>query len=60
MHKDHWICTKGSSISSYFIIPTKAVHTLFNWFKAEVTENDVKAMNYIESLKQPMKLAKSI
>ena len=55
--KDHWICTKGTSTSSYFSNPKKVVHTLFNWFKANVTDSEVKAIKYIKSLKQPMDLA---
>ena len=58
--KDNCICTKGTSISSYFSNPKKAVHTLFNWFKADVKDSDLNAINYIESFKQPMELAESI
>ena len=49
--EDHWICTKGAGTSSYFSNPKKAVHTLFNWFKADVTDSDLNAIKYIDSLK---------
>ena len=58
--EDHWICTKGTGTSSYFSNPKKAVHTLFNWFKADVTDSDLNAIKYIDSLKQPMQLAEFI
>ena len=52
-----WISIK---ISSVFSNPTQAVHTLMNWFQAEVTENDVKAIPYISSLNQTTELAQAI
>ena len=58
--KDNWICTKGTGISSYFSNPKKAVHTLFNWYKKDVTDSNLNAIKYIDSLKQPMQLAESV
>ena len=58
--QQHWISTKSTINSSYFSNPTKAIHTLLNWFEAIVTESYVKAIKYIESLNQPMKLAESV
>ena len=60
MREDNWICTKGTGISSYFSNPKKPVHTLFNWFKADVTDSNLNATKYIDSLKQPMELIESI
>ena len=55
--QQHWISTNNKSC---FSNPTQAVHTLLNWFKANVTERDVKAIKYIESLNQPTELAEAI
>ena len=52
-----WISTKNSSV---FSNPTQAVHTLMNWFQAKVTEEDVKAIPYIDSLNQTTELAQAI
>ena len=52
--KQKWISIKNSSV---FSNPTQAVYTLMNWFQAEVTENDVKAIPYIGSLNQTTELA---
>ena len=58
--KDNWICTKGTSISSYFSHPKNAVHTLFNWYKKNVSDSDLNNIKFIDSLKQPMQLAESV
>ena len=58
--EDNWICTRGTGISSYYSNPKKAVHTLFNWHKRDVSDSDLNNIKFIDSLKQPMQLAESI
>ena len=58
--EDNWICTKGAGPSSYYSNPKKAVHTLFNWHNKEITANEVNAIQYINTLKEPMRLAESL
>ena len=55
--QQHWISTKNSGVFDNLI---QAVHTLMNWFKADVTERDVKVIQYIESLNQPTELVEAI
>ena len=58
--EDNWICTKGAGPRSFINNPTKAVYTLFNWHNKDITASDLKAIEYINSLKEPMLLAESI
>ena len=58
--KDNWICTKAAGPSSFYSNPKKAVITLFNWHDKEITASKLNAIQYITTLKEPMRLADSI
>ena len=58
--EENWICTKGAGARSFINNPTKAVYTLFNWHNKYITASNVQAIEYINSLKEPMLLAESI
>ena len=58
--KDNWICTKAAGPSSFYSNPKKAVITLFNWHNKEITASKLNAIQYINTLKEPMRLAESI
>ena len=58
--EENWICTRGVGSRSFIDNPTKAVHTLFNWHNKRITASDVQAIEYINSLREPMMLAESI
>ena len=58
--EDNWICTDAEGPSSFFSNPKKAVITLFNWHDKKITASEVNAIQYINTLKEPIRLAGSL
>ena len=45
----NWIHTKSKGISSYYVNPRKAIHTMFNWHTIAVSDNDLNIIKYIST-----------
>ena len=58
--EDNWICTRAAGSSSFYSNPKKAVITLLNWHQKDPTASEVEAIPYMNTLREPIRLAGAI